>query len=303
MTRTILTRIFQALVSVLGLTVIVFLMVRITGDPSNFLLPDTASPADFARLRERLGLDQPIYVQYVIFIGQLLHGELGQSIRLASPVAELIALRLPPTLQLAGAALLLTIVVGLPLGIYSAYGRGGILDRVARGFAAVGQASPAFWVGLLLILLFAVQLNLLPAGGYGKPENIILPAVTLAFGPIAGLTRLLRSSMIESLNTDYVKFLRIKGLSEREILWKHALRNAGLTSLTFVGVLTARLVTGAVVTEQVFTWPGMGSLLASSVEGRDYTVIQAVVLMFAFIYIAFNLLVDLLYIVLNPRLR
>jgi peptide/nickel transport system permease protein len=303
LTRTIATRIAHALISILGLTVIVFLVVRITGDPSNFLLPDTATPEDFARLRARLGLDQSIFVQYGIFLGQLLSGDLGQSIRLASPVADLIALRLPPTLELAGAALLITIVVGLPLGVYSAYGRGGALDRVARAFAAVGQASPAFWVGLILILIVSLNLRLLPAGGYGKLENIILPAITLAIAPVAGLTRLLRSSMIEVLSTDYVKFLRIKGVPEREILWKHGLRNAGLTALTFVGVLTARLVTGAVVTEQVFTWPGMGSLLATSVEGRDFTVIQAVVLIFSIVYVAVNLLVDLLYIVLNPRLR
>jgi peptide/nickel transport system permease protein len=194
-------------------------------------------------------------------------------------------------------------VVGIPLGVYSAYRRGSLLDRVARILSAIGMSAPSFWVALILILIFAVNLGILPAGGYRTPETLILPAIAVSIVPIAGLTRILRSSMIDVLGSDYVKFLRIKGVSETEILWKHALRNAGLTSLTFVGVLVAGLLTGSLVTEKVFNWPGVGLLAADSIEGRDFTTVQGVVLFFSVVYIVVNLVVDVLYTMLNPRLR
>ena len=239
----------------------------------------------------------------MIFLGQLIHGNLGQSISLDAPVGQLIQERFPVTLELAVAAILIVLVVAVPLGIFSAYWRGGWLDRCARLFAALGQSAPGFWVGLLLIVVFAVRLRILPAGGRLGLESLVLPAVTLAIAPVAGLTRLLRSSMIEVLNTDYVKFLRVKGLSERQILWKHALRNAGLAALTFVGVLMAELITGSIVIELVFDWPGMGQLLGLAIQGRDFPVIQAVVLMFSLIFVVVNLLVDITYTILDPRLR
>jgi peptide/nickel transport system permease protein len=299
----VLVRLAHAALSVILLTIFVFAMVRLTGDPASMLLPETASQADVERLRARLGLDQPIPVQYAIYLGDLIRGDLGEAIRLKAPVSELILSRLPATLQLTVAGLILTLVIGIPLGVYSAYRRGSVLDRTARLVSAFGMSAPSFWVALILILVFAVNLRILPAGGFRTPETLILPAVAVSIVPIAGLTRLLRSSMIDVLGSDYVKFLRIKGLSESEILWKHALRNAGLTTLTFVGVLTAGLLTGSLVTEKVFNWPGVGLLAADSIEGRDFTTVQGVVLFFSIVYIVVNLLVDILYTVLNPRLR
>jgi peptide/nickel transport system permease protein len=233
----------------------------------------------------------------------LVRGDLGEAVRLKASVSELIVARLPATAQLGLAGLAMSLLVGIPLGVYSAYYRGRIFDRLARFISTIGMSAPSFWVGLLLVLVFAVNLRLVPAGGFGKPENLILPAIAVSIVPIAGLTRLLRSSMIEVLGSDYVKFLRIKGVSETEILWKHALRNAGMTTLTFVGVLTAGLLTGSLVTELVFTWPGIGLLVANSIEGRDFTVVQGVVVLFSVVYIIINLMVDILYTVLNPRLR
>jgi ABC-type dipeptide/oligopeptide/nickel transport system permease component len=286
----------------LALTLLVFALVRVTGDPLNLLLPENATDADFARVSAELALDQPIPVQYVRFLGQAVSGNFGTSIFLKVPVSDLVAQRFPYTLQLAAFALLLIICIAVPLGIYSAYWRGGKVDRVARSVAAIGQSAPNFWIGLILIVVVAVNLRLLPPGGYGGLDHLILPGVTIALVATAGLMRLIRSSMLEVLGSDYVKFLRIKGLPEGSVLWKHSLRNAGLSALTLTGVLTATLLTGSVVVERVFVWPGVGSLLADSIEKRDFPVVEALVLLFSFLYIAINLIVDLLYLVLNPRL-
>jgi ABC-type dipeptide/oligopeptide/nickel transport system permease component len=281
----------------------VFFLVRLTGDPAALLLPDLTPPAVMEAFREKLGLNQPLYVQYGIFMSNLLHGDLGRSFVYNVPVTDLIAQRLPNTLILAVSGLATTLVIGLPLGVLAAYKRGGRLDVVSRWLAVVGQSAPAFWIGLLMILVFSIRLHLLPSGGTGGLPNLIMPTLTIAVKPLAGLVRLVRSSMIEVLETDYVKFLRLKGLPERQILWKHGLRNGGLTALTFVGVLTADLMTGSVVSETVFAWPGLGWLMVTSIGSGDFAVVQAVVLMFSMIYIVINLLVDLLYGVLNPRLR
>lgn len=303
MGRAIGIRFGHALFSLLVLATLVFGMVRITGDPLQLILPDTASPADFARYRAILGLDKPLYEQYLIFLGDVAQGSLGDSIRLRKPVSDLIVQRLPATLALGLSALALTIIVGIPLGVYAAAKRGGKVDRFARGIAAVGQSAPSFWIGLILILVFAVHFKVLPAGGFGGPANLILPSIVMAWAAIAGLTRLVRSSMIEVLDTDYIKFLRIKGVPENVIIWKHGLRNAGLTALTFIGVITAGMLTGSVIAETVFVWPGMGQLMSQAIAGRDYPVVQGVLLVFAVVYIVINLVVDLLYAVLNPRLR
>ena len=303
MAKAILMKVGHALLSLFALLVLVFCLVRLTGDPVRYLLPPERTVEQEQHLREYLGLDQPLLTQFGIYVSHLARGDLGQSFRMRTPVADMVAQRLPATLMMGAAALLLTLAVGLPLGIYSAYWRGGNIDRVARFFAALGQSVPDFWLGYLLILLLAVNLRWLPSGGYGGPQYLILPAVTLAFGAIAGLVRLLRSSMIEVMESDYIKFHRIKGLPEHVILWKHALRNAGLTALGFVGVVVAGLFTGSVLVETVFVWPGIGRLMIEGVSWRDFNVVQGVMLLFSAAYIAANLLVDLLYIVLNPRLR
>ena len=303
MARLILVRVFHAVLSMALLTLFVFFLVRLTGDPAKLLLPDLTPPAVLEAFRQRLGLNEPLIVQYAIFLKSILHGDLGRSFVYNVPVTDLIAQRLPNTLILAVAGLVTTLVIGLPLGVLAAYKRGGKLDILSRWLAVVGQSAPAFWIGLLMILLFSIRLHWLPSGGTGGLLNLIMPTLTIAVKPLAGLVRLVRSSMIEVLETDYVKFLRLKGLPEREILWKHGLRNAGLTALTFVGVLTADLMTGSVVSETVFAWPGLGWLMVTSIGSGDFAVVQAVVLMFSMIYIVINLIVDLLYGVLNPRLR
>jgi peptide/nickel transport system permease protein len=304
MARMILMRVGQGILSLFSVIVFVFFLVRLTGNPAYFLLGLEAQPADYARVTKELKLDEPWYSQFWLYIEKLLHGDLGTSYRLhGSSVLDLIVSRLPATLMLGFGALVLVMVIAIPLGVYSAYWQGGIIDRIARFVAALGQSVPSFWFGLLLILLFAVQLGILPSGGYRTPQDLILPCFTLAVEPIARLTRLLRSSMLEELGSEHVKFLRIKGVPERTILWKHALRNAGLTSLTFVGVLAISLLNGSVLVETVFVWPGIGRLMVESIHYRDFAIVQGLVLLIAAGFIVGTLIIDLLYMVLNPRLR
>lgn len=299
----ILLRIVQAILSMLVLSVLVFGLVRLTGDPLQLILPELATEEDFARARAELGLDKPLHEQYTIFISQLMEGDLGTSIQRRVPVSDLIAQRFPATLQLGLAALILVLLVGVPVGVLAAYWRGSPFDHAVRTVAAFGQSTPSFWIGLILILIVAVYFDVLPAGGYGGLEHMILPAITMSVSSTAEMIRLVRSNMIEVLTTDYVKFLRIKGVPERSVLWKHAFRNAGLSTLTFAGLVAAGLFTGSVLAETVFVWPGMGLLMVQSIEGRDYPVTQAVVLTFSLIYIVMNLVVDLAYMLLNPRVR
>lgn len=296
-------RIGQALISLTVLLLLVFSLVRLTGDPVYFVLPPEATDAQKARTRIEMGLDKPVPIQFLNYVVGVVHGDLGNSFRSHLPVTDLIKQRLPATLVMTGSALLLILLIGLPLGVYSAYWRGGWVDRFARLVAAAGQSMPSFWLGLLLILLFAVSLKLVPSGGYGGIEHLILPSVTLAFGAIAGLTRLLRSNMVEVLGSDFITFHRMKGLPERVVLWKHALRNAGLTTLSFLGIVVAGLLTGSVLVETVFVWPGVGRLMIEGVERRDFNVVQGVLILFGSVYIGVNLLVDLLYLALNPRIR
>ena len=299
----LLKRTGQAVLSLFATILFVFFLVRLTGDPAYFLLAPDAPAEDFVRIRQELGLDRSIFVQFFTYVGNVAQGNLGYSYRLDVPVMDMVLGRLPATLAMGVSAIVLTIVIAVPLGIYAAYRRNGIVDRVARYIAALGQATPSFWVGLVLILVFAINLGWLPSGGYGTFPHVILPALALAFEPIARLTRLLRSGMIEELGSEHVKFLRIKGLPEWLVLWKHALRNAGLTTLTFVGMMTANILTGSVLVETVFVWPGVGRLLVESIYYRDFSVVQGIVLLIAAAYITINLIVDLLHMLLNPRLR
>jgi peptide/nickel transport system permease protein len=303
MTRAIVVRVGQALLSLFALTLLLFFMVRATGDPAFFLTGPNASAADRARVRAELGLDESLLTQYLTYMGNLLQGDLGNSFRFGIPVSDLVLQRLPATLTMAGAAIFLILVVAVPLGLYSAYRRGGVVDRVGAAVAAFGQAVPSFWLGILLILVFAVQLKVLPSGGDGGLKYLILPTITLALEPIARLTRLLRSSVIDELGSDYVTFHRMKGLPERTVLWKHVLRNAGMTSLTFVGIMTVGLLTGSVLVETVFVWPGIGRLLVEGIEFRDFNVVQGVTILITVAFVVTNLVVDLLYMVLNPRMR
>jgi ABC-type dipeptide/oligopeptide/nickel transport system permease component len=303
MIRAIISRAGQALLGLFALTFLLFAMVRMTGDPAYFLTGPDATEEMRQQVRVELGLDKPLPVQYVTYIGNLLTGDLGNSFRFRVPVSDLIMQRLPATLIMGGAAVLVILLVAVPLGIYSAYWRGGIIDKIGTVIASLGQAIPSFWVGIMLILVFAVNLRLLPSGGYGGFRNLIMPTITLALEPIARLTRLLRSSVLEELGSDYVTFHRMKGMPERTVLWKHVLRNAGMTSLTFVGIMTVGLLTGSVLVETVFVWPGIGRLLVEGIEFRDFNIVQGVTVLITAAFILVNFLVDILYMVLNPRLR
>jgi peptide/nickel transport system permease protein len=299
----IVGRVLQAILSMLVVISIVFVLARLSGNPVHLLLDVNATPQDVEILTRHLGLDKPLPVQYAIYVKNLVFGDLGTSILTRRPVTEHILERLPATVELGVVAMLLSIAIGVPIGVYSAVRRGGVLDGAARVFAVLGQSVPAFWLGLMLILLFGVLLGVLPAGGYGGIQHLILPAFTLGYFTSAAIMRLTRSSMLEVLGSDYIKFARLKGLHEQVVLWKHGLKNALLPVITFAVMLFVQFLGGAVVTETVFAWPGLGRLILESITTRDYPIVQAGVLVLSALYLTANLCVDVLYSYLNPRIR
>ena len=303
MSRYILGRLAQSLVSLFVVSVVVFALVRLSGDPIAIMAPPEASQADIAVMRNYLGLDRPWPVQYWNFISRAVQGDFGKSVRFRRPAMDLILERYGATLELGGLAVLIVIVVALPVGVYSAVRRGTPLDYAARAFAALGQAVPPFWLGLLLVLVFGVMLRLLPTSGRGTPLHVLLPGITLGWFAVAGLMRLTRSAMLDVLGTEYVKLARIKGLSEGQVIWKHAFKNAALPVVTFGALVFVALLNGLIITETVFGWPGLGLLVIEAVESRDYPIVQAVVLCLSAMYIGVNLLVDMLYAYLNPKIR
>src|SRR5262245_3840906 len=303
MWRYLAGRILQTLLSMLVVISIVFVLTRLSGNPVNLLLDVNASQRDHEILMRHLGLDQPLATQYAIYVKNIFLGDFGKSVLTRRPVTEHIWERLPATLELGVVAMLLSVLIGVPLGMYSAVRRGGIFDAGARVFAVLGQSMPVFWLGLMLILFFAVVLGVLPAGGRGGLLHLILPAFTLGYFTSAAILRLTRSSMLEVLGSDYIKFARLKGLSEGVVLWKHGLKNALLPVITFAVLLFVQFLGGAVVTETVFAWPGLGRLILESITTRDYPIVQAGVLVLSALYLVGNLFVDLLYGYLNPRIR
>ena len=304
MQRFILIRIGQGLLALWIVTVIVFAIGRLTGDPATMVLGLDASKADLEAFRERLGLDRPIVVQYGIYIGNALQGDLGDSIKYPDLGAGgAVVKRLPATIYLAGVSLLLAIAIGIPLGVLSAVKRDTLFDGSAKIFALLGQSVPNFWLGLMMMWIFAVNLGWLPTSGTGNWKNFIMPAITLGSFQIAAITRLVRSSMLETLDSEYVKLARIKGIAEWKVLWKHCLRNAALTPLTYFGVIAAVTLTGSVTTETVFNWPGTGLMAFQAVLSRDFELIQALVLVFSGLFIVSSILVDILYAYLDPRIR
>ena len=296
-------RVFQTLLSMLVVVSIVFVLTRLSGNPIHLLLDVNATERDQQILTHHLGLDRPVLVQYAIYVRNIALGDFGSSILTRRPVTEHIWERLPATVELGFVAMVMSVVLGVPLGMYSAVRRGSALDTGARVFAVLGQSMPAFWLGLMLILLFAVMLGLLPAGGRGGWSSLILPAFTLGYFTSAAILRLTRSAMLEVLNSDYIKFARLKGLHEQVVLWKHGLKNALLPVITFAVLLFVQFLGGAVVTETVFAWPGLGRLILESITTRDYPIVQAGVLVLSALYLVGNLLVDMLYSYLNPRIR
>jgi peptide/nickel transport system permease protein len=303
MWRYLVGRVFQTLLSMLVVVSIVFVLTRLSGNPINLLLDVNATERDQQILTHHLGLDRPLLVQYAIYVRNIALGDFGSSILTRRPVTEHIWERLPATVELGFVAMVMSVLLGVPLGMYSAVRRGSAIDTGARVFAVLGQSMPAFWLGLMLILLFAVVLGLLPAGGRSGPSSLILPAFTLGYFTSAAILRLTRSAMLEVLNSDYIKFARLKGLHEQVVLWKHGLKNALLPVITFAVLLFVQFLGGAVVTETVFAWPGLGRLILESITTRDYPIVQAGVLVLSALYLIGNLLVDMLYSYLNPRIR
>jgi peptide/nickel transport system permease protein len=303
MVRYILARTAQAVVSLLAVTVFIFGIVRLSGDPLQVLLPPEASREQYDEMRRLLLLDQPLYVQYGTWLSHVVVGDFGQSTRHRLPVSELIAGRLPATLQLAAVAFPLTMLLGLGIGVYAAAWRGSSLDLAARTFAVIGQAAPSFWMGIVLIMVFGVWLHVLPAGGKNDWTSYILPALTLGWYPVAGVMRLTRSSMIEVLGSEYIKLARVKGVSEQSVLWKHAFKNAALPVLTFAALVFIFMVGGSVIVETVFAWPGIGPLALEAIYNRDFPIVEGVVMLFSSWVIIGNLVVDVLYAYLNPRIR
>ena len=296
-------RLFQTLLSMLVVISIVFVLTRMSGNPIQLLLDVNATERDQEILTRYLGLDKPMPVQYAIYVKNIFLGDFGKSILTRRPVTEHIWERLPATVELGFVAMFMSVLIGVPLGMYSAVRRGSPLDTGARVFAVLGQSMPAFWLGLMLILLFAVVLGVLPAGGRGGAMNLILPAFTLGYFTSAAILRLTRSAMLEVLGSDYIKFARLKGLHEQVVLWKHGLKNALLPVVTFAVMLFVQFLGGAVVTETVFAWPGLGRLILESITTRDYPIVQAGVLVLSALYLTGNLCVDVLYSYLNPRIR
>lgn len=298
----ILRRLVQTAFTAVLVSLIVFAMARLTGDPTLTLLPAEATEQDRNFFRNQYGLDRPLPVQYLTYAGNVLRGDLGVSFRYREPALGIVLERLGATLQLAVTSMILATLVALPLGVLSAIRRGTWIDSAVRAFAALGQSTPSFWLGLVLVLVFAVELGWLPTSGRGGLQHLILPAVTLSFFTAGAVARLTRANMLESMRSDFVRFERLAGLPERAIVLRHALRNAAIPIVTFMALQFGVLLSGAVVTETVFAWPGIGLLVVDAISARDYPVIQATVLVTAFLILLLNLVVDLVYGWLDPRI-
>ncbi len=303
MARYLLQRVIDGLIAIWGVVTIVFVISRLLGDPAVLLLPIGASEEHLNALRTSLGLDRPILEQYVTYLLGLLRADFGQSFQYMRPAFEVVLERLPATAMLAGSALLIGIVLGGVAGSLAALYRGTIVEAVVMLLALLGQATPTFWLGLLLILVFAVDLGWLPTGGLSGPESLVLPAVTLGVFTTASIARLLRSDLLDVMKEDYVRTARAKGLKPKAIYLWHMLRNALIPVVTMIGILTGELLGGSVVTETIFSWPGVGRVIVQAMEGKDFPVVQAGVLMIATTFVLVNIVVDMLYGLLDPRIR
>ncbi len=303
MQRYIVHRLLQGLVLLFMVATIVFFLGRLTGNPVDLMLPEEATAEDRQAMIQALGLDGSLYEQFVIFITNAFRGDLGMSIRMRQPAVDAFFDRLPNTLAIIPWALLMAMAIGIPLGVVAALNRGNFIDRLAGGIGVLGIAMPSFWLGIILILVFSVELGWLPSGRMGGPEHYVLPVITLGAFLVAGFMRLIRSSMLEVMESEFVKLARIKGLSEWVVIWKHCLRNALIPVLTLWGVFVGNLITGAIVTETVFAWPGVGRLTYEAVIYRDFPLLQAVIILKAILILSINLLVDILYAYVDPRIR
>jgi ABC-type dipeptide/oligopeptide/nickel transport system permease component len=296
-------RVGQGALTIAILAVLVFVLSRVTGDPLNTLVPIEATPAQKANLARQLGLDKPLYEQFIVYMGNLLTGDLGMSFTHRVPVADLFAERIFNSLALVVPAFIVVIILGPVLGVIGATSRFTVVRKAVLIFATLGIALPVFWVGLVLVRLFAVQLGWLPASRMGDWKHYVLPVASLSLMMIAGMMRLVRSSMLDSLGRDYIKLARITGVSERSIRWKHALRNSLSSAVAFLGVYMSLLVAGTTVVEKVFAWPGVGLLLYDGVVARNYPLVQGVILISAVMVVALNAVFDVLQAYLDPKIR
>jgi peptide/nickel transport system permease protein/oligopeptide transport system permease protein len=304
MLQYIVKRLLSTIPVLLGISLLLFFMLRmLPGDPAQVLAGQMATPKEVENIRHQLGLDRPIFVQYGIFLGRLALFDLGRSARTQNPVIKEIWARLPNTVLLAVAAITLACLFGIPAGIISAVRPYTWIDYLFTSMALFGISMPVFWLGLMLVVLFSLILHWLPAGGTGSWKHIILPSFTLAAFVVAFITRMTRASMIEALSQDYTTTARSKGLEEKVVIVKHALKNALIPIVTAVGLQFGLLLGGAVLTETVFAWPGLGRLIVDSILARDYPVIQGAILIFGLLYILVNLVVDIMYVYIDPRIR
>ena len=301
--RFLLIRFFQSVVALLVISMVVFLLARATGDPTLLLISDQATAQDRAFLRQQLGLDKPIPVQYWTFLTNALRGNLGKSLAEKGDVAHLIAERFPNSVKLGFPPMILSTALGIVLGVVAAVKRNTWIDKCVNVLAVLGQSMPSFWLAIMAIFFFSVQLRLLPTSGMGPPQHYVLPVAVLTFFSLPLKTRLMRSSLLDVLDSEYVKLARLKGLSEGVVIWKHALRNALIPQLTSFGITLAFAITGSVIIETVFSWPGLGRLAYQAMLTRDYPLIQGTVLMVAVFVLGANLLVDILYAYVDPRIR
>lgn len=303
MTRYLLNRLSQTVFVLLGVVTIVFFLLHLSGDPTQLLLPLDANQQMRDDLRARLGFDDPLLVQYIRFLADILRGDLGFSYRQNTPALGLVFEHLPATIQLTTAALVLATLIAVPVGVMAAVRRGTLFDLASMTLAMIGQATPVYWLGLMLILVFAVELGWLPSGGRDGVASLILPAITLSVFSLARIARVTRSGMLDVLGQDYIRTARSVGLEERDIVFGYGLRNAAIPLVTVIGLEFGVLLGGAVITETIFSWPGVGRLAVESIFARDYPVVQAVVIVLATIFVFINIAVDLIYRIMDPRIR
>ncbi len=303
MLRFIALRIFRMILTLLGVIVLTFVLGRLTGDPVALMLPQQATIEDYNRMRAALGLDQPLPVQFARYLEGIARGDLGRSIVMQRPAVDVVAERIPATLALGAPALVLSVVLGVPLGMWSAYRQNKLPDRLIGGLSLAGQALPSFAIGIILILVFSVTLRWTPTFGSDTWRHYILPTITLTLYPLAIIIRLTRSSLLEVLNQPYMRTAMAKGLSAQARTLRHALPNALIPIVTVVGLQVAAIISGAAIVEAVFAWPGLGTLAVASIGGRDYPVIQTIVLLSAAAFGVANLLIDLIYFAIDPRIQ
>jgi peptide/nickel transport system permease protein len=301
--RYLLKRLGHAVIVLIGVTLVAFLITRMTGDPVRLMASPDATQADIDLLRHQLGFDRAMYIQLFDYLRGVMVLDFGDSLRHGEPAMLMVFERMPATLSLSGVALLMALVVAIPAGIIGATRRGSLADAVGTVLALLGQSMPVYWLGILLIIIFGVQLKWLPAAGKEDWRSYILPAVTLAAYTSASIMRMLRSGMLEVMTQDFIRTARAKGITERYVLYKHALRNAMLPVVTIIGLQLGALLGGSVITETIFAWPGVGKFVVQAIYNRDFYVVQAAVFLFAVIIVGINLVTDLLYSVLDPRIR